>query len=661
MKNMPPRRLQSLKQAIGIVILALSQIAFAQIQEPQGLTFSKSTAAARQYNRYAYIDAIKTYERIAKKGYRSVDLFEKLGNAYYFNAKLAQANKWYGELMTMNQEVDPEYYYRYSQTLKSIGDYRAADAMLAKFNETSGNDQRAKLFEEEKDYLTTIQKNSGRYKIQILNINSELMDYGTTVYDNKLIFASSKEIPGYAKRHIKWNNQPFTNLYAAPINNDGTVGEPKLFSKKINLRYDEATPTFANDGKTVYFTRSNSFDSELGKDLKGTTGLKIYKATLEDGKWKESKALSINSDLYSAAHPALSPDGRTLYFASDMPGTLGDTDLFKATINTDGTMGTPVNLGKGINTPGRESFPFVSQDNELYFATDARQGLGGLDVYVSRINSNGTYSTPINIGGPVNSPVDDFAFYIDSKTKKGFFTSNRSTGLGYDDIYSLTETAKMKCSQQLSGVITDDGTKQIIPYARVVFLDSQMNEITQVLTNKKGEYTFEVACGEQYYVRTINQDYDVKEVKATIPSTSGKTIASIAVGKKIVELKEQDDIFVKMGINFIYFDLDKSVIRQDAALELEKILDVMKQYPAMTVDVRSHTDSRQTTKYNESLSDRRAKETIAWLVRNGISKDRLTGKGYGESQLVNKCADGATCTEAEHQANRRSEFIILKL
>ena len=642
--------------------MTLGQIVSMHAQGPQGqgLSIDKTNAATRQYNRYAYIDAIKTYERIAKKGYRSVDLFQKLGNAYYFNANLPMANKWYGELMNMNEELDAEYYYRYAQSLKAVGDYRKADAMLLKFNEFSGNDMRDKFIEEEKNYLETIQKNSGRYKIQTLNINSSLMDYGSAVYDGNLIFASSRDLPSYAKRKIKWNNQPFTNLYAAPINGDGTVGDPNLFSKKINLRYDESTPIFSKDGNTVYFTRSNSFDAKLGKDLEGTTGLKIYKATFENGKWAPPISLPFNSDLYSNAHPALSPDGRTLYFASDMPGSVGDTDLFKVAINSDGTFGTPVNL-KGINTEGRESFPFVSQDNDLYFATDARQGLGGLDIYQAKINDDDSITTPVNVGSPVNSSVDDFGFMIDSRTKKGFFSSNRDTGKGYDDIYSLTEISKLKYEQELVGSITDDATKQAIPYARIVFLDSKMQEITQILANKKGEYKLPVVCGQVYYVRTVNEDYEVKEVKVTIPSTSGKTTASISVGKQIIELKKDDDIFVKMGINKIYFDLDKSFIRRDAALELEKVLDVMTQYPTMLLDVRSHTDSRQTSKYNEALSTRRAKATIAWLVKNGITADRLTGKGYGESELVNSCADGASCTEQEHQANRRSEFIIVKL
>jgi outer membrane protein OmpA-like peptidoglycan-associated protein len=344
-----------------------------------------------------------------------------------------------------------------------------------------------------------------------------------------------------------------------------------------------------------------------------------------------------------------------------MPGTLGSSDLFKAPINVDGSIGTPINLGKGINTPGRESFPFLTKDNELYFATDARQGLGGLDIYISKVNNDGTFSPPINIGAPVNGPVDDFAFYIDSKSKKGFFTSNRSTGKGFDDIYSFTEIKQLQCEHELIVNIIDEETKKLIPNGTIIFFNNKMEEITKMVGNDKGEYKLAVNCGEQYYIRTVNQDYDVKEMKVVIPNTTGKTTAVLELRKKIIEMKEQDDIFVKLDINMIYFDLDKSVIRNDAALELEKILDVMNQYPNMKVDVRSHTDSRQTTKYNATLSDKRVKESIAWLVKNGISSNRLSGRGYGESQLVNKCADGVPCTEAEHQLNRRSEFIIIKL
>jgi outer membrane protein OmpA-like peptidoglycan-associated protein/tetratricopeptide (TPR) repeat protein len=623
---------------------------------------AKVAAADKKYDRYAYIDAIKTYERVAEKGYKSVDMFEKLGNAYYFNAELEKAEKWYGELFAMNQEVDPEYYYRYSQCLKSVGKYDQADKMLAQFNAKSGNDERAKLYEKNKDYLAQIKANSGRYNIEDAGINSKFSDYGSSFSGNQLVFASARDTGGIGVRKFKWTNQSFTNLYSSEVKSDGTLAAPEKLSKKLNSKFHESTPVFTRDGKTMYFTRNNYNDGKKGKDADKTTLLKLYKATKQGGEWDDVTELPFNSNEYSVAHPALSPDDKTLYFASNMPGTLGQSDLFKVSINKDGSYGTPENLGNTINTPGRETFPFLTDENELYYATDGHPGLGGLDIFVSKIQKDGTITESQNVGAPINGKTDDFALLIDTKSKTGFFTSNREGGKGYDDIYKFTETKKLTCEQELSGVVTDLEDGKLLPNAQVILLDSKFKEVAQVYADDQAHYTFTVTCGETYYLRGIKADYDTKEQKITIAKETGKTDLPIQMEKKIKPVKTGDDLAKAFGIKIIYFDLDKSFIRPDAALELEKILDVMKEHPTMKIDVRSHTDCRQTAKYNEALSERRAKATVAWLVKNGVDASRLTGKGYGESQLVNNCGceptNESTCTEAEHQANRRSEFII---
>jgi len=411
----------------------------------------------------------------------------------------------------------------------------------------------------------------------------------------------------------------------------------------------------------MYFTRNNFNNGKKGKDANRITLLKVYKATLIDNQWKNAEELPFNSDSYSVAHPTLSPDEKTMYFASDMPGTHGQSDLWKVKINEDGSFGTPENLGVSINTEGKESFPIFTNENELYFATDGHPGLGGLDIFMSRMNADGSFKEPINIGAPANSPQDDFAYLIDTKTRKGFLTSNRDGGKGYDDIYKFLETRKLVCEQVLSGIVTDLDTGEILPNTKVTLFDDKFNIIKEVISDDKGFYTFEVECGKSYFIRAEKDTYETKEQKITIPTLTGKTDLPIQLEKKVKPVVVGDDLAKAFGIKIIYFDLDKWNIRPDAALELEKILDVMKQYPNMKIDVRSHTDSRQTHKYNEKLSDRRAKSTMSWLVKNGIDANRLTGKGYGETQLVNKCADGVKCSEDEHQANRRSEFIITAL
>lgn len=621
--------------------------------------------ADKNYDRFAYIDAIATYERVAEKGYKNEEMFKKLGNSYYFNAQLDKASKWYEALFEMNSNQEPEYYYRYSQALKAVGNYTKADKMLELFNQKSANQLRAKLFEENRNYLEKIKANSGRFTIEDAGINSELSDYGSSYYGKQLVFASSRDTGVVSRKVFKWTNQSFTNLYTSDINDNGSLSTPTRFSSMINSKFHESTPVFTKDGNTMYFTRNNYLDGKRGKDKERITLLKIYKATFEDGKWKNIQELPFNSNEYSVAHPALSNDEKTLYFASDMPGTLGQSDIFKVAINADGSFTKPVNLGNTINTEGRETFPFISGDNELYFASDGRPGLGGLDVFVSKITKDNNFGEVQNVGEPINSKDDDFAFLIDSKKRNGFFTSNRSGGKGYDDIYKFNEIKKLVCEQHLAGTIIDVDTKKILVSAKVSLFDANFKLLEETLSDEKGRYGFKVECGNKYYVRAEKQYYESKEEAVTIASKSGETELLLKLQMLIKKVGVGSDLAKTLDIPIIYFDLDKSFIRKDAAFELEKVLTVMQQYPKMKIDIRSHTDCRQTVKYNMALSERRAKSTMAWLIKNGIEASRLTAKGYGESQLVNDCGceptNDSPCSEEQHQANRRSEFIIVSL
>ncbi|MEG0848572.1 MAG: OmpA family protein [Flavobacterium sp.] len=644
----------SIKQIICILFLGLTVLKISAQN-------SNQNKADKDYIQYAYVDAIATYEKVAEKGYKDEKMFQRLGNSYYFNGELTKAVKWYDELFAMNTEQEPEYYYRYAQALKAKGDYTAADKILEAFTEKVKTDKRGILFENNKNYLEKIKSNSGRFEIADAGINSTQTDYGTSFLGNKIVFASARDTGGVVKKTFKWTNKTFTNLYEAELKADGTIGKPERFEKKINSKFNESTPVFTKDGKTMYFTRNNFLDGKRGRNGQKVTLLKLYKADFVNGKWQNITELPFNSDQYSTAHPALSNDETILYFASDMPGTLGQSDLYKVAINSDGSFAKPENLGKTINTEGRETFPFISGDNELYFASDGQPGLGGLDVYVSKINNDGTFSEAQNIGAPINGKQDDFAFVIDSKNRNGFFSSNREGGIGNDDIYRFTEIKKILCQQILKGTTADLETGKTIENAKVTLLDANFNIKDQVVSDANGIYRFAVDCAKNYYVKAEKQDYETKEAAVTIKEQTGETNLDIMLEKRNKPINVGTDLAKTLDIPIIYFDLDKSVIRKDAAFELEKILVVMQQYPKMKIDVRSHTDSRQTVKYNMALSDKRDKSTVQWLIKNGIASDRLTGKGFGESQLVNKCSDGVPCTEKEHQQNRRSEFIITSM
>ena len=615
----------------------------------------------KKYENLEYVDAIATYEKVADKGYQDEKLFQRLGNAYYFKADFEKAAKWYSDIFTMNKNQESEYLYRYSQTLKSTGDYEKAAKMLDQFSKVSMNDLRAKLYEKNKNFLEEIKSNSGRFEIADAGVNSEYSDYGSSFFDDKLVFASARDTGGVSKNIFKWNNQSFTNLYDSKIGSDDNLETPKRFNSTINSKFHESTPVFTKDGKTMYFTRNNFLNGKRREDSKRVTLLKLYRSTLVNGQWTSIKELPFNSDNYSVAHPALSLDEKTLYFASDMPGTLGQSDLFKVTINEDDTYSIPENLGSKINTEGRETFPMISAENELYFASDGRPGLGGLDIYVTRLDENQNLGEIQNVGEPVNSPKDDFAFLINNETRKGFFTSNRDGGKGFDDIYKFTETKKLICEQSLVGVIKDQESGELLTDIKISLLDENFTVIQESTTDSLGQYRFEVVCGKTYHVRVEKDDYETTEKKITIPNKTNVSRLDYEFEKRIKPIGVGTDLAKTLNIPIIYFDLDKSFIRKDAAYELEKIIVVMTDFPKLIIDIRSHTDSRQTEKYNNALSERRAKSTRNWLVKRGISPNRLTAKGYGESQLVNHCADGVTCSEAEHQENRRSEFVIVSM
>ncbi len=638
--------------------------------------------ADKKYDEYAYADAIKVYENLVSKESTNERILQRLANSYYFNGELTNALKWYEQLFIVNPNQEPEYLYRYGQSLKSAGNYRKSDEVLQKFNEKAVLEKRSDLIRNGKNYLEEIKENSGRFEIADAGINSRFSDYGSTVYNNKIVFTSARDTGGVFKPNFEWTNKSFSRLYTSVLMPDGSVGKPELLVKRKNDKFNESTPIFTKDGRTMYFTRNNYTDGKRGKSDKDVTLLKLYQAELIDNEWKNIKELPFNSDQYSTAHPALSIDEKILYFASDMPGTLGQSDIFKVVINDDGTFGTPQNLGPSINTEGRETFPFISGDNELYFASDGRPGLGGLDIFAVRIKKDSTFDDVLNVGEPVNSKQDDFAFTIDSKNRNGFFSSNRENGHGLDDIYRFTETRRLICEQNLSGTITDAESNELLANTTLTLFNEKFDPVGTIVTDEKGNYIFpNVKCGKKYTIRTAKTDYNAKEASVNIlrdkettlmiglnkvfkPLVAAKTVAIKKTSISPVKLGSMRvgvDIAKLLNLPMNFFDLGKATIKKTSEPQLMKVVNLLNEYPDMKLDIRSHTDSRSSSESNQILSEKIAESTKNWLVQKGINIDRLTAKGYGETQLVNKCADGVKCTEKQHMQNRRSEFIIVAM
>jgi outer membrane protein OmpA-like peptidoglycan-associated protein/tetratricopeptide (TPR) repeat protein len=643
------------------IVIALSIFSLSAIAQN-----GKIKSVENDYRDFAYVKTSEVLLEVANKGYQSVDLFQKLGNSFYFRNEMKDAVKWYGELMALEEVVDPEYYFRYALALKGIEDYEGSDKWMKKFNELKPNDLRGKAFKSKVDYKEAIEELS-RDDIELINLefNTELSDFGTTEYENGIVFASARG----GGRKYRWNEQPYLDLYSVEKTDNDAYGEVKEIEGKVNTKYHESSAVFSPNGRYMFFTRNNFFKLKYKEDESGINRLQLYRAKLsEDGSWDEIHKIHFNSEDYSVAHPTLNLTGSKLYFASDMPGTFGQSDIFVVDVNDDGTLGNPENLGSAINTEGQESFPFVNTNGDLYFSSNGYPGLGGFDVFKSeeldqivKAGSNRNFKIE-NVAEPVNSAFDDFGYYENLVTKRVYFSSNREGGKGSDDIYTFEIT---ECEQLVTGIVQDKKTDELLPNATVILFDAEGNEIERKTVGDDAAFEFNLGCRMEYLVRGEKETYASDEKRFTTPMKKQELQLQLLLEKDVQQIQPCDDLAQILDIPIIYFDFDKFNIRYDAEIELQKVLAVLNKYPTMKIDIRSHTDCRATMTYNERLSENRAQSTRQYLIDKGIATDRLTAKGYGESQLVNDCGceptNESSCSEAEHQLNRRSEFIITSI
>ncbi|MGV8995146.1 MAG: OmpA family protein [Flavobacterium sp.] len=616
----------------------------------------KLSVANFKHENMAYLESVEIYKKLLKKGFRTAEIYQNIGDSYYFNGDYKSATSYYKSLFGLKKQAVPaEYYFRYVQSLKAQNKYDLADKFLNKIPEEIKSDSRFKLYFENQNYLEDIKSIPKQFKVDTTSINSAYSDYGAFILNDKFYFTSSRDTSGFIKRTHSWTNQGFAEIYQADVSTDGMPLNPAPLKTDFSKKLNQSSAIFTKDGKTMFFTQNNSEEGKRVKNQNKKTLLKIFIATFDGKKWRDAIVLPFNSDDFSCAHPALSVDEKHLYFSSDMLGTLGASDIFRVEILENGTYGTPENLGSKINTEGRETFPFISADNQLYFASDGRAGLGGLDIYKTDLNSKFEDIRVENLGSEINSNADDFAFFINSETAKGFFSSNRSKGLGFDDIYKFTKVKK--CEKKYEGSIVDSENKTLLAGVKVTLQNQKGEHLQSILTSEDGKFAFTIDCEQNYLLSISKELYNSEEQIVSTTSTS----TEIILEKSQKPIKVGDDLAKILSIKSIYFDLDKYNIRPDAEYELTKILLILEQEPKMEISIRSHTDSRASKEYNLELSTNRAKSTMNWLIKKGISSKRLKSAGFGESQLLNNCSDGIECSEEEHQLNRRSEFIIIKI
>ena len=601
--------------------------------------------ADKYYNRLQYVKAAKTYEKVVANGKADDHVYKNLADAYYQIFDTKNAEKYYAILAEKSD--DPEVFYRYAQMLKANGKYQESIPWMKKFAQMKPADHRAIKFRENPNYLPRIlERDKDKFVVNELpNINTEYSDFGAKPLGQKLYFVSARDTKG---KEYGWDEQPFLDIFQSDYI-DGVVSNIEKVPGDVNTKYHDGTFCFSPDGKTMYFTRDNYHDNQYKTDSTGVSRLKLFSARLVNGKWVNVKELPFNNDNYSVGHPAVSPDGKKLYFSSDMPGGMGQSDLYVVDIKRNNRFGDPVNLGPNINTEGRENFPFISKKGDLYFSSDGHLGLGGLDVFACK-NVDGKFSRPRNLGVPLNSGKDDFAIYIDDDTKNGFISSNRDAKrIGDDNIYTI-KNIKPVCDVLISTQVIDAKTQKPISGASVTLTDMEGNPIKTKLTDNEGKVDFLIECNKNVIVEARAEGFENNKQKV-----SGTDLEEVDV-KIALQPIEKIITSHEIVLNPIYFDFDKWNIRRDAAFELDKVVEAMKKYPDLKIHIVSHTDSRGSEAYNQQLSEKRAKATMEYIISKGIDASRLTAEGKGESEPAVKCAP---CTKEQHQLNRRSEFLIV--
>ena len=624
-----------------LTLLIITLISFSNLFAQNNST----KKADRLFDRFEFIKAAEEYLKLANDEPNDYYVTSRLATSYYNIFDTKNAEKWFEKIV---EENDTEIIYKYAQMLKANGKYKESNIWMAKFSEMKPYDSRAVAYRNTPNYIDKIIEKGKKFNIQNLSINSEYSDFGSTMFNNKLYFISSEE-PGFLEKPYSWSNEGFLNIYSSYINENGSYLERVEFDD-LNSKYHEGVITFMADGNTAYFTRESYFEKEYEKSEDSKTNysqLYIYRAYKQNGKWLSIESLKINDQNYSNKNPMIGPKGEYLYFSSNMPGGYGQYDIYKAKINEDGSIGDPLNLGQKINTEGQEGFPFMSEDEIIYFSSDGHLGLGGLDVFYSK-NIDTKWSNVRNVGIPVNSGADDFAFMINGDD--GYISSNRSGGKGSDDIYAIKKLLPL-CDILFTTNIMDSKTKDPISSATTSISDNTGIIDNTKMTSEKGLAEFMLECEDEIQLMVSKTGYESKMLDLTFSDIDPPVLD--------VYLDPIEEMIVeeKIILNPIYFDFDKSNITNKAAFELDKLVAIMEKYPDMIIRAESHTDSRGPAEYNRGLSDRRAKSTAQYVISKGISEDRISGVGKGEEEPRINCSQG--CSKEEHAQNRRSEFIIV--
>jgi outer membrane protein OmpA-like peptidoglycan-associated protein len=663
----------------------------------------KTQLANSNYSNFHYSEAVELFEDILSEDSTDYDSMEKLAHSYRKLHDTQNAEKWYAKLAKQFPE-NPSFQLYYAQALANNGKYLESKDGYKSFSKLKSSDSRGEVFVYAYENLNPFYEDSTLFTVKAVDFNTDHSEFSPQYFKDGLLFVSNRETYSVFERLFGWNNTPYLDLYFRS-SQDGKI---KKFSKELNSKYHEGSAVFTKLMDTIYFTRSNYFNGKFQKSDDNINKLKLFSAINKEGKWQNITPFPYNDDQISVGQPALSADNKTIYFASDMTGGKGGTDIYKCTLDENNKWSSPVNLGFEINTEGNEMFPYVDSKNTLFFSSDGRGGLGGLDIFFSRFR-DGKYEVPRNIGYPISSSKDDFGITVNQDETEGYYSSNRLNNFGDDDIYKFNTIIPISRIITIRSIVLDP-TKKPISQAFIKVKNLLTNEVTDTKSNDIGKIEFTFLPNQEYEIIANKNGFKETKIEVTADSIlrmknndtirmmmeslnsinpelaalSGDSAANQALAlanakkaandknkdsKKAVQLaKEQVDtngvrtdfkLEKDFVIQAIYYNFDKSYIRKDASLQLDHVVEIMKQYPDMKVEMFSHTDARGSNKYNYKLSQKRAAASKSYLVHKGILSKRIKSTFYGEKQLTNRCADHVKCTKEEQQQNRRTEFKIV--
>jgi len=615
----------------------------------------------KEFENLSFSKAIKKYEKALKGQPENTELKLKLADSHRRLNQSEKAEDYYQQVAD-SMELPTYEKLNFAQVLMKNNKYDEARPYLESYLEENPTDQLARDLLASTNSVEELKEDTSAYILEEIPLDFTVSMFGPSIYKDGIVFAGETEITSAASTN-PWTGYSFLDMFYIEKDDQGNWDIAENFSRNLNGRFHDGPATFNEDETMIIYTRSAMRNEKRRLvNEENENQFYLYMSKLENGEWTDPEELPFNNTSYSVGHPSLSDDGKTLYFSSDMPGGYGESDIYKSTYDGS-SWSEPINLGKTINTPGRDLFPHIHKDDNLYFSSEGHQNLGGLDVFIAS-NKGGVWTAPVNLAYPLNSSQDDFAVAVNDNDTTGYVSSNRS---GIDMIYEYTKVPPVYI---VRGVAALKSTSEPIEGVAIKLVNLTDGDSATIRTKSNGQFTFNLLplksykitgskegyftvsksfeTGKQSVKKDVDLLFEIDEIVTSDPGTgSGTPKDGGAVANKTYDIGE------------VFYDYDKAAIRQDAKPVLNNLVRLLKDNPEISIEIQSHSDSRGTNGYNQNLSNRRAQSVVNYLINSGVDKGRLQSKGFGESQPVNKCVDGVECTEAQHQKNRRTEFIVL--